>query len=413
LKRELERNPEEFTARPRANTEQKVELSREDGVRIRIGSSAANLWNGEAGITKWVNGQEMMDFCDHPAPMRAGEKLDLARLESFLVQHFPGLSGRLTVMQFPSGRSNLTYLVRFGNQEMVLRRPPFGSKVKSAHDMSREYRVLSKLHAFYPEAPRALLYSDDLSVLGAPFYLMDRIRGIILRRDPPQELPFNADTARLLSESFIDNLARLHSLDYAGIGLADLGKPEGYLERQIRGWIERYYGSQTDDFVEVGRISTWLKEHMPETQDATVIHNDYKYDSLVLDPSDITKIVGVLDWEMCTVGDPLTDLGTTLAYWVDPHDPGDLQQIRWGPTTYPGSLTRAQLAERYARITGRDISRLAFYLAFARFKVAVIVQQIYYRYHHGLTRDPRFANLPEKIKTLLRASLRCAETGEI
>jgi aminoglycoside phosphotransferase (APT) family kinase protein len=364
-------------------------------------------------MIKQADGQEMGDFCDLPAPMRPGEELDLARLESFLLHHLPGMSGRLSAMQFPSGHSNLTYLVRFGSQEMVLRRPPFGSKVKSAHDMSREYRVLSKLHAVYAEAPKALLYSDDLSVLGAPFYLMDRIRGIILRRDPPLGLPFSADTARLLGESFIENLARLHSLDYARIGLADLGKPEGYLRRQIRGWIERYYGSQTDDFIEVGRISTWLKEHMPETHDAAVIHNDYKYDSLVLDPSDVTKIVGVLDWEMCTVGDPLTDLGTTLTYWVEPQDPDDLQRIRWGPTTYPGSLTRAQLAERYARITGRDISRLAFYLAFARFKVAVIVQQIYYRYHHGLTRDPRFANLPEKIKTLLHASLRCAETGEI
>lgn len=355
----------------------------------------------------------MGKFCDLPAPMRAGEELDLARLEPFLLQHFPATSGRLTALQFPSGHSNLTYLVRIGSAEMVLRRPPFGSKVKSAHDMSREYRVLSKLHVAYPEAPKVLLYSDDLSVLGAPFYLMDRIRGIILRRDPPEGLLFGTDTARLLSESFIDNLARLHNLDYAGIGLADLSKPEGYLQRQVRGWIERYYSSQTDDFAEVARISTWLKEHMPETGDATVIHNDYKYDSLVLDPSDVTRIVGVLDWEMSTVGDPLTDLGTTLAYWVDPQDPDDLQQIRWGPTTYPGSLTRAQLAERYAEITGRDISQLAFYVAFARFKVAVIVQQIYYRYHHGLTGDPRFANLPEKIKTLLRASLRCAETGSI
>jgi len=364
-------------------------------------------------MIKRANGQAMADFCDLPGPMRAGEELDLVRLEPFLLRHFPGLSGHLIAMQFPGGHSNLTYLVRLGCEEMVLRRPPFGSKVKSAHDMSREYRVLSKLHAAYPEAPKALMYSDDLSVLGAPFYLMDRIRGIILRKDPPQGLPFSTETARLLSESFIDNLARLHSLDYSRIGLGDLGKPEGYLERQVRGWIKRYYGSQTDGFADVEHISTWLTEQMPEAHNATVIHNDYKYDSLVLDPRDITRIVGVLDWEMCTVGDPLTDLGTTLAYWVDPQDPDDLQQIRWGPTTYPGSLTRIQLARRYARITGRDISRLAFYLAFARFKVAVIVQQIYYRYRHGLTRDPRFANLPEKIKTLLRASLRCAQSGSI
>lgn len=356
---------------------------------------------------------KIADFCDCPGPMRAGEELDLARLEPFLRQHFPGSGGCLTAMQFPSGHSNLTYLVRLGDREMVLRRPPFGSKVKSAHDMGREYRVLSKLHAAYPEAPKALLHSDDLSVLGAPFYLMERIRGIILREDPPPGLPFGADTARLLSESFIDNLARLHGLDHARVGLADLGRPKGYLERQVGGWIERYYGSETDDFPEAGPISSWLKEHMPATSAAALIHNDYKYDSLVLDSGDITKIVGVLDWEMCTLGDPLADLGTALAYWVDPKDPDDLQQIRWGPTNYPGSLTRLQLAERYARITGRDISHLPFYLAFARFKVAVIVQQIYYRYRQGLTRDARFAGLREKILTLLRASLRCAETGSV
>jgi aminoglycoside phosphotransferase (APT) family kinase protein len=364
-------------------------------------------------MTKPANGKEMGDFCDRPAPMRAGEEIDLARLEPFMLQHFPGLGGVLTAMQFPSGHSNLTYLVRLGDREMVLRRPPFGSKVKSAHDMGREYRVLSKLHAAYPEAPKTILHCEDLSVLGAPFYLMERIRGIILRKDPPQGLSFSADTARSLSGSFIHNLARLHSLDYARIGLADLGKPEGYLERQVRGWIERYYSSQTDDFAEVEPISTWLKEHMPASCEAALIHNDYKYDSLMLDSGDLTKIVGVLDWEMCTLGDPLADLGTALAYWVDPQDSDDLQQIRWGPTTYPGSLTRAELAERYARITGRDISHIVFYLVFARFKVAVIVQQIYYRYHQGLTRDPRFATLQEKIKTLLRSSLRCAESGSI
>ena len=360
-----------------------------------------------------VSGQEAVDFCDRPGPMRAGEELDLARLEPFLRQHFSGWEGCLTAAQFPSGHSNLTYLVRLGDREIVLRRPPFGSKVKSAHDMGREYRVLSRLHAAYPEAPKALLHSDDLSILGAPFYLMERIRGLILRKDPPPGLPFGADTARRLSESFVDNLARLHGLDYARIGLADLGRPEGYLERQVRGWTERYQGSKTDDFAEVAPVSSWLKQHTPATSGAALIHNDYKYDSLVLDSGNITNIAGVLDWEMCTLGDPLADLGTALAYWVEAKDPDDLQQIRWGPTNYPGSLARLQLAERYAGITGRDISCLPFYLALARFKVAVIVQQIYYRYRQGLTRDARFAGLGEKIHTLLRASLRCAETGSI
>jgi aminoglycoside phosphotransferase (APT) family kinase protein len=355
----------------------------------------------------------MADLRDHPTAVRAGEELDLARLEPFLLSHFPGSAGPLAVEQFPSGHSNLTYLVRLGDREMVLRRPPFGSKVKTAHDMSREYRVLSKLHCAYPAAPKVLLYCDDESILGAPFYVMDRIRGIIIRRDPPAGLPFTAETARRLSESLVDSLARLHGLDYAAIGLGDLGKPRGYLERQVRGWIERYYGSQTHDLPDVGRISTWLKERMPATSDAALIHNDYKYDNIVLDPADITRIVGVLDWEMATIGDPLTDLGTALAYWVDPQDPDELQKTRWCPSTYAGSLTRAELVERYARATRRDVSNMVFYLAFARFKVAVIVQQIYYRYHQGLTKDQRFASMPEVIKALLRASLHSAESGSI
>ena len=194
--------------------------------------------------------------------VRAGEELDIARLEPFLQERFAG-TGKVSVEQFPSGHSNLTYLVRLGSRELVLRRPPFGSKVRSAHDMAREYRVLSKLHAAYPVAPRALLYCDDLSILGAPFYLMEQIRGMILRRDPPAGVPFPPETARRLSEAFIDNLARLHSLDYAAIGLSDLGKPQGYLERQVTGWIERYHNSKTHDLREVERISTWLSARLP------------------------------------------------------------------------------------------------------------------------------------------------------
>jgi aminoglycoside phosphotransferase (APT) family kinase protein len=279
--------------------------------------------------------------------------------------------------------------------------------------MGREFRVLSKLHSAYPPAPKVLLYCDDDSILGAPFYVMEPIRGIVLRRNLPAGLEFSAKMACRLSESFLDNLATLHSLDYAAIGLADLGKPQGYLERQVRGWTERYYGSKTHDYPEVEKISAWMAEQIPSTSEAALIHNDYKYDNLVLDPGDLTKIVGVLDWEMCTIGDPLSDLGTALAYWVDAQDPEDLQKIRWGPTTVPGSMTRAQLLERYARATGRDVSRMDFYLTFARFKIAVIIQQIYYRYHLGLTKDERFASMPGIVALLLRASLLCAQTGAI
>lgn len=355
----------------------------------------------------------MTDFRDHPTSVRLGEELDLAQLEPFLRSSFPSDGGPLVVEQFPSGHSNLTYLLRLGEREMVLRRPPYGSKVKTAHDMGREYRVLSKLHSVYPIAPKVLLYCDDESILGSPFYLMERIRGIIIRRDPPTGLPFTAETARRLGESFIDNLSRLHGLDYAAIGLDTLGKPQGYLARQVSGWIERYYGSQTHDLSEVARIATWLKDHMPATSGAALIHNDYKYDNVVLDPEDPPRIVGLLDWEMSTIGDPLTDLGTTLAYWIDREDPDELREIRWGPTTYASSLARAQLVERYARATARDVSNMSFYLAFARFKIAVIVQQIYCRYHQGLTTDERFASMPEVVKILLRASLQSAESVAI
>ncbi len=355
----------------------------------------------------------MAGLQDETTAVRPGEELDLAKLEPLLRAHFPGESGALVVRQYPSGHSNLTYSVKIGSREMVLRRPPFGSKVKTAHDMGREFRVLSKLHAHYAPAPQVLRFCDDDSVLGAPFYLMEPIHGVILRRDVPPDLDFSPDVARRVSQSFLDNLALLHGLDYNSIGLADLGKPHGYLERQVRGWIERYHGSKTHDIPEVEAISNWIQQHMPSSSAAALIHNDYKYDNVVLDPNDLTKIIGVLDWEMCTIGDPLTDLGSTLAYWVDASDPPEILETRWGPTTYAGSLTRAQLVERYAQKTGRDVSNMPFYLVFARFKIAVIVQQIYYRYHQGLTHDERFAAMPHRIKLLLSGALRTAETGAI
>ena len=354
----------------------------------------------------------MVVLRDQAGTVRAGEELDIARLQPFLQDRL-GDAGPITVEQFPGGHSNLTYLLRLGNRELVLRRPPFGSKVRSAHDMAREFRVLSKLHTAYPLAPKALLYCDDPSILNAPFYLMEPIRGLIIRRDPPPGMPFPPETACRLSEVFIDNLARLHTLDYAATGLADLGKPQGYLERQVKGWIERYHNSKTHDLPEVERISPWLTARMPATHESALIHNDYKYDNLVLDPNDPTKIAGVLDWEMCTIGDPRTDLGTALAYWTNPQDPEDFKEIRSAPTTLPGTLTRAQLVERYAAATGRDPGDMIFYLGFARFKVAVIIQQIYYRYAQGLTQDERFAVLPQRIHTLMRASWLTAESETI
>jgi aminoglycoside phosphotransferase (APT) family kinase protein len=355
----------------------------------------------------------MSELLDHPATVRPGEELELARLEPYLRSYFANETGALQVRQYPSGHSNLTYSLHLGTRELVLRRPPFGSKVKSAHDMGREFRVLSKLHSVYNPAPAVLLYCEDDSVIGAPFYLMEPIHGVILRRGVPPGLNFPAESARQLSESFIGNLIQLHRVDYAAVGLSDLGKPEGYLERQVRGWTERYYGSKTHDYPEVEKISAWMQQRIPATSAVSLIHNDYKYDNVVLDSNDVTRIVGVLDWEMCTIGDSLTDLGTTLAYWIDATDSEDLLQNRWGPTNHPGSFTRSEIVEYYVGKTGCDASQIAFYLTFARFKLAVIVQQIYYRYHRGLTKDERFASMPERIQMLLRASLHSAQTGRI
>jgi aminoglycoside phosphotransferase (APT) family kinase protein len=352
------------------------------------------------------------DFRDQSREVRQGEELDIAQLESYLRSHLPDADGSLAIRQFPSGHSNLTYAVALGGREMVLRRPPFGSKVKSAHDMGREFHVLSRLHGVYP-APKPLLYCTDESVIGTPFYLMERVRGVILRRNLPEGFTLDPATARRLSQSFIDNLAALHALDYTAIGLGELGRPAGYLERQVKGWIERYHGSKTEELPEIEHISAWLDKHMPAQSDSTIIHNDYKYDNMILAEDDITRIKAVLDWEMCTLGDPLTDLGTALAYWVNADDPPEVQMVRWGPTSVGGSLTRQELAHRYAEKTGRSLDHILFYYVFALFKVAVIIQQIYYRYYHGVTKDQRFATLGDVARMLLQVGLGAAQRGSV
>ncbi len=353
------------------------------------------------------------EFLDQTREVRSGEQLDAEKLQAFLRDRLPEVQGPLSIEQFPAGHSNLTYCIGIGDAQFVLRRPPFGSKVKSAHDMGREYRVLSKLHKVYGPAPEPLVYCDDPDVIGAPFYLMQRIEGVILRKDLPPGLDIAPELARAMSESFIDNLASLHALDYNEIGLADLGKPNGYAQRQVTGWTKRYAGSRTDEIAEVDSVAKWLGENIPPEGTASLIHNDYKFDNVVLAGDDLTNIVGVLDWEMSTLGDSLMDLGTAISYWIDPDDPDDLQLIRWGPTTLPGCLNRRQLVDHYAQQTGRDTSNMVFYLAFAFFKTAVIAQQIYYRYHQGLTKDQRFAFFIEATKIMMRAALRTIETGKI
>jgi aminoglycoside phosphotransferase (APT) family kinase protein len=350
---------------------------------------------------------------DATARVRPGEELPVASVEAYLAQQFPDAAGPLTVEQFPHGHSNLTYLLRVGDREFVLRRPPFGNQVKTAHDMGREFRVLSKLCAVYPTAPRPYFYCDDESVLGAPFYVMERRRGVVLRRATTPDPAIDPPTARRLSTALIDNLALLHALDYKAAGLADLGKPEGYVARQVTGWINRYTNARTDPFPEMDRIAQWLTDHMPKESGAALIHNDYKYDNLVLAPDDLTRIVAVLDWEMATVGDPLMDLGTTLGYWVEAGDPESTHANAVGPTALPGSLTRQELVARYAEKTGRDVSGVLFYYCFGLYKIAVIIQQIYARFVRGDTRDERFGRLNERVAALSRQAVQALETGRL
>lgn len=348
--------------------------------------------------------------------MRAGEELDHDALARFLHASIAGLSGPLVIEQFPSGHSNLTYLLRVGDRELVLRRPPFGSKVKTAHDMGREHRILGRLHAIYPKAPKPLAYTDDPSILGAPFYVMERIRGLILRRSVPPGLDLSPPRARALSEALIDGLAELHALDYAAAGLGDLGKPEGYVIRQVTGWTKRYHDSQTDEIPDVDGIAAWLADRMERVSQksgAALIHNDWKFDNLVLDPGDPTRIVGVLDWEMSTIGDPLMDLGTALSYWVEPNDTDELKMFAFGPTYLPGSLSREALTARYGEKTGRDTADVLFYFCFALFKTAVVAQQIYYRYKQGLTKDERFGMMIVGVRLLAQQAVRAAAAGRI
>ncbi len=348
---------------------------------------------------------------DEAGPVRDGEQLDVERLGAYLTAHLPDASGPIVVEQFPHGHSNLTYLIRLGDRELVLRRPPFANRVKTAHDMGREYRILSRLCRVYEPAPCPVLSCEDESILGAPFYLMERKRGIILRRPPSSDPALTPETVGRLGAALVDNLARLHSLDYEATGLGHIGKPIGYVERQVTGWTRRYRDAQTGDLGGLERAMAWLDENRPGESGSALVHNDYKFDNLVLDPGDLTRIVAVLDWEMATIGDPLMDLGTTLGYWIEPDDLEPLRRFLVGPTTLPGSLTRREVAERYGVQSGRDVSNLLFYYVFGLFKIAVIAQQIYARYVRGATRDARFAVLGTVVEALGEQATRSINSG--
>ena len=345
------------------------------------------------------------NLVDQPRDVRHGEELPIEKLAEYLHTQLPQYTGALTVKQYPSGHSNLTFSLQISEQELVLRRPPFGAHIKTAHDMAREYRIFSHLHPVYGKVPRPLLFCEDESVIGVPFYIMERVSGIILRARPPQGLALTTDVMRDLSIAFVDNLAAIHAVDYVAAGLGDLGKPQGYVARQVCGWTKRYADAKTDDIPEIERVAAWLAEHLPPESGAAMIHNDYKYDNLVLDPGDL-HIRAVLDWEMATIGDPLMDLGTSLGYWVEANDSEELRALAFGPTMLPGNLTREEMVERYARVSGREVAHIQFYYVYALFKIAAIVQQIYNRYKQGYSHDSRFAKLIDAVRVLGQTAAR-------
>ncbi len=351
-----------------------------------------------------------MSLIDRAVPIRSGEDLDAGRLKSYLVEVVPGLTGDLEILQFPSGFSNLTYLLRIGGNEFVLRRPPFGRKPKTGHDMKREFTVLSALKGTYPYCPTPVAFCENQSVLGAPFYLMDRLEGIIVRQELPPGMELSAHELGTLFNRVINVHAELHGVDPEQVGLGDFGRPEGYAERQVHGWSKRYRAARTPNVPDGEPVIAWLAANVPANSGrASIIHNDFRLDNVVLDPSGSLRVVGVLDWEMATLGDPLMDLGASLAYWVEPEDPPELSSFRMMPTHLDGAPTRREVVEQYSKASGVQIGAFDFYYCYGLFRLAGIIQQIYFRSYHGQTQDERFRSLHYAVDGLLQAALAVTE----
>ncbi len=337
---------------------------------------------------------------DAPRSVRPGEELDLDAVGEYLASVDPGLAGPLEVSQFRSGASNLTYLVRVGGRDLVLRRPPHGRKAKSAHDMGREVRMLSALAGVYPYVPRVIAHCEDPAVMGCDFYVMERIEGIILRKNLPDGLRLSRNDVATLCRNVVDKLIELHEVDYRAAGLADFGKPEGYVRRQVEGWSERFRAAHTPNAPTYERVMEWLAEKQPPEVGACVIHGDFRFDNVVLSPDDPLDVIGVLDWEMATIGDPLMDLGASLAYWMQRGDPWLLRIMRVQPTHLKGMMTREEVIDYYCARRRLEIGTFDFYRIFGVFRLVVIMQQIYYRFHHGQTRTKRFGRFIYLIKYL-------------
>ncbi len=341
------------------------------------------------------------DLIDRAGAIREGEELDMDRLRAHLEPVIGLQAQTLEVNQFPGGHSNLTYLLSSGKESWVLRRPPFGSKVKSAHDMSREYRILSALKNVFPYGPVPIHFCDDHDVIGCDFYLMNYIQGLVIRRDYPSHLGLSPSQIRQQLLNFFDVLSELHSVDLVEAGLDNFGKPEGYVQRQVDGWCRRWRDAVTPDTVNVDATMQWLQDNMPaESGKASVIHNDYKLDNVIFSAENPLQVIGVLDWEMATVGDPLMDLGCTLGYWVQTSDPDFFRESRTMPSDIEGAPGRGEIIQRFQEKTGLSVDNFPFYFCFGLFRLCVIGQQIYYRYYHGHTKDERFAGFLKKAYVL-------------
>ncbi len=355
---------------------------------------------------------------DHNQPLpefgevREEEQLDWPRLVTYLRQHdVAGTDRPLEVKQFYGGHSNLTYLLRFGGgQEWVVRRPPFGPLPPGGHDMAREFRVLSRAWEGLSQAPRAILFCEDPAIIGAPFFVMQRRSGFVIpnRRPLPPGITTTPETFRKMSEGFIDTLADLHSVEYERLGLGGLGRPDGFLRRQITGWMDRWEKAKTVEVPLMNKLGAWFLENMPPVQKPVLLHNDYYLHNVMFAPDNSGKVVGLFDWEMSTLGDPMVDLGIALNYWRDPDDAAELIDLAEGHahTILPGFLTRRELAARYAQRTGRDVSHIEYYWPWAQWKTATVVQQIYVRFVRGQTTDPRFESMGKQPPVLARAAAR-------
>ncbi len=344
---------------------------------------------------------------DQASAVRVGEELPIDKVDAFVKQHVTGLQGTPEIEQFAGGASNLTYLLRYPDRDLILRRPPFGHRAKSAHDMLREAKIMQALKPVYPYVPAVIASCDDASVMDCDFYVMERIHGIIPRHNMPKGMVLSEQETRRLCLNVIDKMIELHQIDYQAAGLAGIAKGEGYVQRQMDGWSERYRKAKTEDVGDFEQVIAWLQAKMPAKDVATcLIHNDFRFDNVVLNPDNSSEVIGVLDWEMATLGDPLMDLGNTLAYWVQADDDAVFQSVRRQPTHLPGMLKREEVIAYYGEKTGYRVDNFDFYAIFGLFRLAVIVQQIYYRFFHGQTTNPAFANFGKMSNYLEQRCLR-------